>query len=81
MVYILNRKELVLVNLTYYMPDYTNLIQTFHWQTEDVVPHIPRVHKFLNYWKEHVEAVIKEVQVSSSKHKYITNVIFHRTYN
>jgi uncharacterized protein Usg len=82
MVYILAKKELVFVGITYYMPDYSHLIQTFHWQTEDIVPHIPRVHKFLDYWKRNIEAVIKEVQVSSSpNHKYTNAQYFRKVIN
>ena len=62
----LKRTELVFVGVTYYMPDYTNILQTFHWQTEDITPDLPRVHQFLNYWKENIEAIIKEVEVCSS---------------
>ena len=64
---IILRKELVLVNVRYYRPDYTSILQDFTWQTEDVVPDIPRVHRFLNYWKNNIDAVIKEVEVSVGK--------------
>ena len=46
------------------MPDYQNLLNEFYWQCEDIVPDIPKVHKFLNYWKDNIEAIIKEVKVS-----------------
>lgn len=63
---IIKRKEIVIVNVLYYRCDYKNLLQSFVWETEDVVPEIPRVHMFLNYWKNNIEAIIKEVIVSSS---------------
>lgn len=66
MVLILKRTELVFVGITYYLPDYTNILQEFHWQTEDVVPDIPRVHDFLHYWKNNIEATIKSVEIASS---------------
>ena len=59
-------RELVIVNVNYWMPDYTNILQEFIWQTEDLVPEIPRVHKFLNFWHENIDAVISEVQVSTA---------------
>jgi uncharacterized protein Usg len=66
------KKQLVLVNIFYYMPDAPSLIQEFLWQTEDFVPEIPRVHAFLLYWKDNIEATIKSVQISSSyKHTYL----------
>lgn len=60
---ILQQKQLVLVGILYYRPDYPSLIQEFHWQTEDIIPSIPRVHKFLNFWKDNIEATIKDVNV------------------
>ena len=62
-------RELVIVNVNYWMPDYTNILQEFVWQTEDLVREIPRVHRFLNFWYENIDAVISEVQVSTSTHR------------
>ena len=62
-------REIVIVNVNYWMPDYTNILQEFIWQTEDLVPEIPRVHRFLNFWHENIEAVISEVQISTSTHR------------
>ena len=53
-----------MVNVNYFLPDYVNLVQEFIWQTEDYVPKLPRVHKFLNYWHKEIDAVINEVQIS-----------------
>ena len=53
------RKSLVTVDILYYMPDYTDIIQEFMWQTNDYAPDLPRVHKFLNFWKSDIDAVIK----------------------
>lgn len=85
MVHILTKREIVFVGITYYMPDYSHLIQTFHWQTEDVVPNMPRVHKFLDYWRKNIDAVIKEVQVSSTPNNKYTNAesyqYYHKVFN
>ena len=43
-------KKLVTLNVLYWMPDYENILQQFTWQTKDIVPEYPRVHKFLNHW-------------------------------
>ena len=58
------KKNLVLVDILYYIPDYSDIVQEFIWQTPDITPELPRVHHFLNYWKDNIEAVIKEVKVS-----------------
>tara|TARA_R110002020_G_scaffold29767_9_gene93983 strand:+ start:1361 stop:1633 length:273 start_codon:yes stop_codon:yes gene_type:complete len=61
-----HKKVLVLVNVFYWMPDYENVLQEFIWQTKDIEPTYPRVNKFLNYWKDNVDAVINEVVLSTS---------------
>ena len=63
---LIRKKHLVLVNVNYFLPDYINLVQEFIWQTEDYVPKLPRVHKFLNYWHKEIDAVINEVSISYS---------------
>ena len=79
---ILRPKTLVIVNVLYYRPDYNNILQTFLWQTEDIVPDIPRVHTFLNYWKNNIEATIKEVMVSAeTTQTQYTNAIFYKVLN
>ena len=55
------RKRIVTVDILYYMPDHSSILQEFIWQTEDIVPEIPRVHMFLNYWKNNIEATINRV--------------------
>jgi uncharacterized protein Usg len=58
--------SLTTVNIIYYMPDHSHLINEFLWQTMDIIPRYPRIHKFLNYWHKEINAVIKEVQISSN---------------
>lgn len=81
MVLILKRKELVFVGVRYYIPDYTNIINEFYWQTEDIVPDIPRVHQFLEYWQKNIDAIIKEVEVSTSSKQKYTNAHFYKVLN
>lgn len=64
---ILRRKQIILVGITYYIPDHPLLLNEFFWQTEDLVPDTPAVHKFLNYWKNNIDAVIKQVEISYGK--------------
>ena len=60
------KKNIVTVDVLYYMPDFNDIVQEFIWQTPDITPELPRVHKFLNHWHKNIDAVIKEVQVSYS---------------
>ena len=64
---ILRRKSIVTVDILYWMPDYTNVLQEFVWQTSDIAPEYPRVHRFLNYWQENIEAVISEVRIADAE--------------
>ena len=78
---IIKRKELVLVGVIYYLPDYKSLLNEFYCQFDDIVPDIPRVHEFLNYWKNNIEAPIKEVKVSFSSTNTLIKADFYRTIN
>ena len=55
---------LTTIQIYYYMPDYTSVLNEFIWQTMDVNPTFPRMHKFLNYWRENIDATIKEILLS-----------------
>ena len=78
---IIKRKELVLVGVIYYLPDYKSLLNEFYCQFDDIVPDIPRVHEFLNYWKNNIEAPIKEVKVSVSSTNQLIKADFYRKIN
>ena len=60
------RNTIVTLNDLYWMPDYTHILQEFIWQTADIRPEYPRVHRFLNYWHENIEAVISEVNIADN---------------
>ena len=60
------RNTIVTINVLYWMPDYTHILQEFIWQTADVRPEYPRVHRFLNYWHDNIEAVISEVNIADN---------------
>ena len=53
--------KLTTVQILYYRPDYRSLLQEFVWQTPDVPPRFPRVCRFLDYWKQNIDAVIAEI--------------------
>ena len=67
---IIIRNTIVTLNVLYWMPDYTHILQEFIWQTSDVRPEYPRVHRFLNYWHDNIEAVISEVNIADN---YVTS--------
>ena len=69
-----DRKVLATVDVLYWMPDYQDILQQFVWQTADIRPEYPRIHKFLNYWKDNIDAVIAEVKISDSEMARIRRV-------
>ena len=66
---IILKNTIVTLNVLYWMPDYTHILQEFIWQTADVRPEYPRVHRFLNYWHDNIEAVISEVNIADNYEK------------
>jgi len=59
------KKELITVQVYYWMPDYSNILQQFFWQTLDTSPHFYTVHRFLNFWHKNIDAIIQEVNVAT----------------
>ena len=75
---IILKNTIVTVSVFYWMPDYRHVLQEFIWQTDDIRPEYPRVHKFLNYWHENIEAIIAEVRIADSyetKYKSVKGII------
>jgi uncharacterized protein Usg len=60
------------------MPAHPLLVNEFVWQTEDVVPDIPRVHKFLKFWKENNLAVIQQILISHSENHSLNLTSFYK---
>lgn len=68
--------HLTTVQIYYWLPDYKNIIQEFTWQTVDHIPKFPRIHKFLNYWHDNIDAIIEQIYLShydSFGKQYIVN--------
>ena len=52
--------QIVTVEVLYSMPDYKHVVQVFVWQTDDVPPELPRVNKFIEFWKENLDGALLE---------------------
>jgi len=59
--------RLATAEVIYYMPDHPTLLQSFVWQTLDLAPQYPRIHKFLNFWRAEIDAVIHSVQLATGE--------------
>ena len=65
------------VNVVYYMPDYSNIVQEFLWQTMDQPPKFQRVHSFLNYWHKNIDAMIHSIFLSAQTKHPLKGNTFH----
>lgn len=59
--------RLATAEVLYYMPDHPALLQSFVWQTLDLAPAYPRIHKFLEFWRREIDAVIHSVRLASGE--------------
>lgn len=59
--------RLATAEVLYYMPDHPSLLQSFIWQTLDLAPQYPRVHKFLEFWRAEIQAVIHSVRLATGE--------------
>jgi uncharacterized protein Usg len=59
--------RLATAEVLYYMPDHPTLLQSFVWQTLDLAPQYPRIHRFLDFWRREIDAVIHSVRLASGE--------------
>lgn len=59
--------RLATAEVLYYMPDHPALLQSFVWQTLDLAPQYPRLHKFLEFWRAEIQAVIHSVRLATGE--------------
>ncbi|HVZ99673.1 MAG TPA: protein usg [Caulobacterales bacterium] len=59
--------RLATAEVLYYMPDHPKLLQSFVWQTLDLAPQYPRIHKFLDFWRREIDAVIHSVRLGTGE--------------
>ena len=60
------KRVLITLDIFYYIPKHPTLISEFVLQDEDVYPTFQRAHRFLNHWKDNIDAVIKEIDFAYS---------------
>jgi uncharacterized protein Usg len=53
--------------ILYWMPDHPNLLQSFVWQQYDMPPEFPELHRFLNFWKQNIDATLHTVKVACTE--------------
>lgn len=60
---IITEYKITNLQILYFLPDYDSLVQEFFWQTLDVDPEYPRISRFLDFWKDNIDAAIKEINI------------------
>lgn len=59
--------HLTTAEILYHLPDHPQLLQSFIWQTMDQAPEFPRLHRFLDYWTQHIEATLHSICLTHSE--------------
>ncbi|MDP7546953.1 MAG: hypothetical protein QGF20_06635 [Alphaproteobacteria bacterium] len=59
--------RLTTAEITYRLPDWPALLQTYLWQEYDLAPRFPRLHEFLNFWERNLDGPLHSVRVASAK--------------
>ncbi len=67
---LIRQTQIVHLNIIYYRPDYSHLLQEFVWSYDDVIPELQKTHRFLLHWKNNIDAVVKEILLGIHNHSY-----------
>jgi uncharacterized protein Usg len=57
--------RLTMAEILYHMPDHPGLLQSFIWQSLDIAPRYPVLHKFIDFWQSSIEGRLHSVRVAS----------------
>ena len=63
----LNGYRLTTAEIIYRLPDHLDLLQTYIWQSLDLAPSFPKLHKFLDFWKHEIDGPRYAVKVAGSE--------------
>jgi len=56
---------LTTAEILYRMPDHPSLLQTYLWQEYDLLPKLPRLTEFLDFWQTNLDGKLFKVTVAS----------------
>lgn len=60
----LQNYRLTTAQILYHLPDHPSVLQEFIWQELDLAPKFPVLHKFLEFWKGHLDGRLHSVRVA-----------------
>ncbi len=56
--------RLAMAEITYRLPDYPSVLQTFIWQHYDLAPEFPVLRRFLAFWEKNLDGKLHSVRVA-----------------
>lgn len=56
--------RLTTAEITYHLPDYPGLLQTYLWQDLDLAPRYPVLRQFLDFWSHNLDGKLHSVRVA-----------------
>ena len=64
---VLNGYRLTTAEITYHLPDHPQVLQNYIWQGLDLVPQLPVLRRFLDFWQANLEGRLHSVRVASAR--------------
>ena len=58
---------LTTAELTYHMPDYAHVLNTYVWQDYDLAPDHERLFKFIEFWQRELDGPLHSVRFTHRK--------------
>lgn len=58
------RSDLVTAHILYHRPDQLWLLQTYVWQEYDEAPSLPRLRRFITFWRREIQGPLHSVSVA-----------------
>jgi uncharacterized protein Usg len=58
--------RLTTAEILYHRPDHPALLQTYLWQEYDLLPRLPVLNKFLNFWETSLDGKLHSVRVAAT---------------
>ncbi|MGE0701008.1 MAG: usg protein [Hyphomicrobiaceae bacterium] len=59
--------SLTTAEITYRLPDYPSLLQSYVWQDYDLHPTFPRLNKFLAFWRGNLDGSLFRIRISHAR--------------
>ena len=62
---IMDQYFLTTAEILYHMPDHPSMLQTYIWQEYDLLPKLPELKRFLDFWTQKLDGPLHSVTVAS----------------